>query len=530
MELKVLILDDEPIILDGLCSFPWEMYGCRVIGSAYDGVEGLELAEKYLPDIILSDIKMPGMDGIEFSKRIKKRWPKTEIIFLTGYDNFSFAQQALKIGVCEYILKPVNFREMHEVVKKVSNRIFERQERENDYAEVRRKYKKSIPVLKSTFISDLIYGRLRDSLDMRNRMKLLNIKIDQYILAYGRIESGKADDIEPELFDFIVCNICEEVFKQNSIQVYSVTDTLGYCFIVVYPEVIDVHDCELHCVESCELIQKNILDILSCNISFGISKVRKNPYSMNMSFKQATDACDQSVYMGEKSNILSYRDMSDIHIQEWNITTGEKRRVYSELIRGNIETAKKIVDQIFNDCSDLELMRYSAMEVLIGCFQHMGYEYSKFQSDVEKANLLADSMNRIYTSHSRCDLLETLKNTLAYLSNKNKGVRLDHNQQTAQKMIEFIRTHYSEDLSLDTLSEHFKISKSYINRLFKGYTGKSFLDILLDCRMSRAEQLIAREDYKIYEVAEMVGYHDLSYFIKTFKKKYGVTPNVYRRL
>lgn len=89
MDLKVLILDDEYIILDGLCSFPWETYGCCVVGSAEDGAEGLELAAKRHPDIILSDIKMPGMNGLEFSEQVKKDNPDTEIILLTGYDNFS---------------------------------------------------------------------------------------------------------------------------------------------------------------------------------------------------------------------------------------------------------------------------------------------------------------------------------------------------------------------------------------------------------------------------------------------------------
>lgn len=126
MELKILILDDEYIILEGLCSFSWETYGCRVVASAGDGVKGLELADRFQPDIILSDIKMPEMDGLEFSRRIKEKYPDTEIILLTGYDNFSYAQQALRIGACEYLLKPVNFREMHEVIEKVSSRVREK--------------------------------------------------------------------------------------------------------------------------------------------------------------------------------------------------------------------------------------------------------------------------------------------------------------------------------------------------------------------------------------------------------------------
>ena len=96
--------------------------------------------------------------------------------------------------------------------------------------------------------------------------------------------------------------------------------------------------------------------------------------------------------------------------------------------------------------------------------------------------------------------------------------------------MEYIEENYGEDLSLDTLADHFKLSKTYINRLLKNYSGKSFLEILLKCRMEKAEDLIAQGEHKIYEIAEMVGYHDQSYFIRVFKRYYGVTPNVYKRI
>ena len=339
MDLKVLILDDEYIILDGLCSFPWEMYGCCVVGSAEDGAEGLELAARHHPDIILSDIKMPGMNGLEFSEQVKKESPDTEIILLTGYDNFSFAQQALRIGVCEYLLKPVNFREMHAVIEQVCSRIRLRNKQKKDYSEMRKKYQQTLPMVRSKLISDLIYGRFRDPADMAVRMELLNIRMEQHVFVYARITSagdGQTADLEPGLYDFVVCNICEEFLRQTSVQVYSETDTLGYCFIVVYPKSMDGRDCVSHCVQACEEIQKNIKDITMGDISFGISLAQTDPYSVNMSYKQAVEACEQCVYMGEDSSILEYTDVADVQMNTWNITEGERKRLYSEVARGNI--------------------------------------------------------------------------------------------------------------------------------------------------------------------------------------------------
>ena len=149
---------------------------------------------------------------------------------------------------------------------------------------------------------------------------------------------------------------------------------------------------------------------------------------------------------------------------------------------------------------------------------------------MKKNTIFAECMSRIYAGHSRREIMETLKKALGYLSDQNRCVQLDRNQQTVQRILEYIEERYSEDLSLDSLSEHFKISKTYINRLLKNNAGSSFLEILLDCRMKKAKELIMENSYKIYEVAEKVGYHDLSHFIRSFKKKYGVTPNAYRRI
>lgn len=187
MKLKVLILDDEFIIREGLCAFPWEPYGCEVVGSAEDGKEGLRLAKTLHPDILLSDIKMPEMDGLEVSEKVKSAFPETEIVLLTGYDDFEFAQQALRIGVAEYLLKPIDFKELEAVVEKICGRIRKHQKQKTDYDLLKEQYRKARPQIVSKAISDALFGIYEEKEELLENLKNLRIRLDCSYVAYARI-------------------------------------------------------------------------------------------------------------------------------------------------------------------------------------------------------------------------------------------------------------------------------------------------------------------------------------------------------
>ncbi len=533
MELSVMILDDEEIILEGLCHFPWQDYGCTVIGKAEDGEKGLVLLEKNKPDIILSDIKMPGMDGLEFAAKAKEKCLEAEIIVLTGYDDFQFAKKAIHIGVSEYLLKPVNFREMHTAVGKVCNKIRSRQKYKKNYTELRQKYQNTLPLVRKKTISDLLYARFNDSEEMSKRMESLSIYIEKYVVIYGAIQTKEKrakQELELPLFDFVVCNVCEEILKQIGLQVYYEEDNVGYCFVVTFPVKMSIEECEQECIQACEEIQKNLREVLQEEIAFGISQIESNPFHMNHSYMQAMEACEQRAFLGGGAEILTYTDIAGVELPTWKITDGEKKRLFSELMKGNIESGEEILLNVFSHSPDIECMRYNAMELILLCAQYFVKEVTQDQAGKNRSTYITECLKKLYQVHTKQDVMYILQSTIRFLAEKNKDENMSRNERITRQMARYIEQNFQKDLSLASMEEYFKLSKTYINRLLKNYYGKSFLEILFECRMEMAEKLVAEGKYKVYEIAEMVGYHDQSYFIRVFKKKYGVTPNVYKRI
>lgn len=533
MELRVMILDDEYIILDGLASFPWEEFGCQVTALAKNGLEGMEKLEEAAPDLILSDVKMPGMDGLEFSEKARERYPDVTIVILTGYDSFTYAKQAIRIGVKEYLLKPIDYDVMKETVGRIAEEIRGRKKRQRHFQDLQKYFNSSLPELRSKFAANLLYGRIQGKNEMQAQEATLNLHIEKYIVCVGRklVDEGRAGQCDKWIEEFACINIFEEIFDKHGIKVLSDynTATTEYNFLLMYDP--DDTKCMDKATEACGEIQKEAEHYLNCSMNFGLSEVASDPYEANIQYRRAQKTCRQCSYLGTNI-ILKYEDLSFNDQWEFVLTTGEKSRFMMTLFQGNFEKVEEELRLMFGRVQEeASEVKFAAMDLLLDC---MKFPYTcAVEGEIQNRNwnlsILQDGVKRIAECGTTEEILECLLKEFEMMIKQNTEGADERNMKLVSGIQSYIDKNYSNDLSMDDLTERFHVSRTYISRLLKKYTGQSFLEYLTDVRFRHVEELIASNKYKQYEIAEMVGYKDFGYYIKVFKKRYGITPNEFKK-
>lgn len=535
MELQVMILDDEYIILDGLCSFPWEDFGCKVAATAKNGLEGVEKLAGTSVDLILSDVKMPGMDGLEFSAKAREMYPDVTIIILTGYDSFAYAKKAISIGVKEYLLKPIDYDLMKETIGRVADGIREKKSRQQHVRDLQKYFNSSLPQLRAKFVSNLIQGRIQGKREMQAQEDSLRLHIEKYIVCVGRKlnRQGDIEECDQWIEEFAYVNIFEEIFNSYGIQALSDynTATMEYNFVLLFDKEEEKGQCMEKALNACGKIQEEVMKYCGVSMNFGLSDVGEDGYQVSTEYRKAQKACGQCVYLGTNV-ILRYEELHLDEQKEFVITTGEKSHFMMTLFQGEFENAEEELRRIFAcESEDFSDIKFAAMDLLINC---MKFPYTcAVESDIQNKNwnvsVLQDGVKKIGECENTEEVISCLLKNFATLIKQNTQSADERNLKLVRSIQAYIDKNYASDLSMDELTERFHVSRTYISRLLKKYTGQSFLEYLTDVRFSHVERLIEENRYKQYEIAEMVGYKDFGYYIKVFKKRYGITPNEFRK-
>jgi two-component system response regulator YesN len=548
---KVLIIDDEPIIRKGLKNIiDWRKFECEVCGEAADGLGGSELIRKLLPDIIITDIRMPEEDGLSMIREIKDLVPESKIIILTGYREFDYAHEALKMGIFDFLLKPSKIEEITSVISRAVKELRFRKERAEEFEKLNRLFMQNISVLREKLLYDVIYGINTDEEDILQKLELFNFHVKNFYLLVvqndededsgetGRrgSEAGRygseISQRDRHLYQFGIINVFGEVFSDKFEIAHITLNNIGIAFIVMPIDGIADNEQEM-LGKKCAHLQDIIRNCFGFTVSIAISSEGTSPLQLPQKFNECREALQHIFYLGNDS-VIFHGDIETFFKYDDHSTLEKLRRDLIEGIKsGNENSVGERLKDIF---SYMESMEPASRN----------YTKSFFRNTISsiyniRTSLMSGEDGRKPESGELagfCDLVEKCSSTgelYALLEDSARSVtRKVHNYNNRsiklvmRKAVEYLQEHYHEQVTLNDVAKHLFVSTCYISRMFTRELGKGYVDCLNEIRMEKAKELLKDVRLKTYEVAEKVGIPDAHYFSRIFKKYIGVTPTEYR--
>lgn len=536
-EIKVFLVEDEMVTRRGIKnSIDWEKEGYIFCGEASDGELAYPMIIKEKPDILITDIRMPFMDGLELCKLVKKELPNIKILILSGYDEFDYAKEAIRLGVTEYLLKPISSGKLLEALNGVSESI----RREKEDKDLVRKYmeemRENTEHEKPKFFEQMIAGNLSmaDALETGKKYEM-NLSAGMYNLLLFRFTLGKENRKSGELLgeaEYAIEKLTERleyVFEfQRGVE--------GWAFLLMADNEEQMSERVKELSKDLEEIMKNYSTIAYFG---GIGQPVARLRELEESFREAERALAARFTM-ELNRIISVEDirmaqnvdtLDDIEITSFGEIEKTRTMLEKFLNNGAEDEIDEFVDVYINELPEENLKsvlmrQYIIMDAYIVmmsfCEKIEGIE-GEMQAQSEE---LKNSMKTIQT-------LEEIKNYIRMLLKKIIGVRDTISGRRYSDTIEIAKdqirkTYMSDEISLNTIAAEVGMSPSYFSSIFSKEMGKTFVEYLTEIRMDRAKELLMCSSMKTSEIGYEVGYKDPHYFSYIFKKTQNCTPKEFR--
>lgn len=530
--LKMIIADDEFIVRDGLKNIiNWEEFGIEVIGDAEDGQEALDLCINLKPDILLTDIKMPLLDGLEVSLKLKELGSNIKIIIISGIQDFNYAKTALSFDAAGYILKPVKINELKDVVQKVVNSINLEKNSMNKFIELQKELSQNIPLIREKFLRNLISGIYISPKDVWDKINYCSLpfEMEDYITAavlqIDDYEEAIKDYKEEnkQLLTFCVCNITEEILANYGHISFSTSE---YEYVILFSS--KTLDEDLY-IEICEELSKYIRKFLNISISIGIGSSVKNVLEINNSYNEALTALEFKFYTGQNS-ILPIKDFSQQEVNDHPDIFKIQDTLIKQIKVGDSESVKELINTLFKSISQnknlpMEYVQSICIE-LISVISRNLYELG------ESLDAILEPKRKIFEAIYKTDTLFSLQSYLLNLLLKVSSYFMSKYSQKNTKIVDltkkYILKNYMKNISIVDLAKEIYLTPNYLSLIFKQETGETIIEYLTKIRMEQAKKLLESTDLKVVDISQLVGYENPHYFSTAFKRYTKVTPQKYR--
>lgn len=528
---SVLLVDDEEDVVEAIVQkIDWDRLGYSLAGYAKNGLEALEIAEEKPIDVVLTDIKMPYMDGLTLSHRLKELYPSIKIIIFSGFDEFEYAKEAIRLEAEEYMLKPVDAGELSRVFQKVHEALDQEFDEKQSIHRLKNYYLESLPILQESLYTSLIEGTLPQQ-DLESTLLDYQISLPGKYYAVVILHNSLSlspEGINPLLITMSIRKLAEERLQKNWRPCF-----LTYLGHTLFIAQMDKESDSLKLTDDCEILCRMARHICKATVTAGIGKTVSNLMDLPLSYLGARDAVAYRVLYGRgKAIAISEIGLEGKEEHKVNKEIIDEERlldIYRSIRMSSEEELNKCIDLYIEnsrlDSPSLQEYHFFLMDLVTNMHKFL------LANQVDTGLIFAkeEDVYQKVQQFSLAELSQWMKEICKKMQIIIQEMRSDKTKSFVKKAVEHVHSHYMDkDLTVEALSQELHVSAAYFSTVFKRETGKSFINYLTDYRMEKALRLLMEEEEKTYIIAEAVGYSDPNYFSYAFKKKFGMSPSKYK--
>lgn len=534
---KVLIADDESLIREGLTrGIDWNALRCEVVGEVSNGIEAIAAIEHMAPHIVITDIRMPGKNGLQVTEFATSSDLQRKVIILSGYSDFEYARQAVQLGAFDFILKPTDYSEVINVIKKAVEAIQMEERRNAELIKFKEEFRSQFHIYRRAFLNKLItIPQLSDrNLDgIRESMDLYGMKQDNpvYIMLckIDEFESFRIRHSEEELQLLLMAldhQMISYLKEADGAYFVPLKDDL-YAIVLMAENHLVENTLTMMCEELQMIIKSNYLKL---TLSFGISTIKPSILELNKGYLEAGEALRHILYLGGESIIFFeglQKSTNDASPFPYSTYIECYKPILKCLQIGDAAACHDQLQHLFRlfKCNQEQRDTIKSICIEVGAQVSSMITNSSMECPENLREQLYLEIINCETSEGYFKILDSVICEIA--REVFKQTRTQH-KKIVQQVLDLIHKHYMKDITLTWISSQIHLNSSYISRLVKNECGETFTNLLTQYRIEKAKEMLKNPQNKIYEVSKKVGITDAQYFSSKFKKHTGMTPSDYR--
>lgn len=532
----ILLVDDEILVRDAIReNIDWKGMDCELVGDCENGQQAAEFVKNHQVDIVLTDICMPYMDGMELSHFLHDNYPDIVIVIFSGFGEFEYAKKAIQYNVSEYMLKPITAMELRGVIEKMKEKVDQRRKEKKKMESLTRTsqdYHKNAQVIRSKAIEALV-SCTRDVQESLKGLADMGIVLDAPSYRVAVFDMDLYSDLyqvdvekrqESALMAFVLFNVSDEIVTRENAGIAYQEGNNRVCILFM-----GNHSREFSgkIRNICREIQQEVRDVIGIEVSAGIGSWVKTPQELLLSHNLAEKAIGYRYLLGGNLLIDMEEKDTDCRIS----LQCSLNNLTNALKTGNREGVDLAISRMEQDIKEAMVEKSQACVCLQRIVRAAGNCQDTVSQDEERDVAKREELIRQVTDQKTFQLaIGLVKEYVQEVFDELSRMNSSSGQRQAAMALDYIQKNYmNPDVSLNSICSYLNISTSYFSTIFKEVTGETFIEALVRTRMEKAKELLENTTLKNYEIAEKVGFSDPHYFGISFKKMTGKTPTEYAR-